>query len=111
MGVAGATPTVCSPASTPMARSCSRYAGPEGASAATTFGFLGSGLANGTVPKRRHQTGLSEQPNFSKLLQVENDGPRRHFFAQNAHHAIAASIAVAHDAGVTRDHENWLTNG
>lgn len=89
-------------------RSCSRYSGPEGASDATTFGFLGSGLANGTVPKRRHQTGLSEQPNFPQLLQVENHGSGRHFFAQNTHHAVTTGIAVAHDAGVARDHEDRL---
>lgn len=89
-------------------RSCSRYSGPEGASDATTFGFLGSGLANGTVPKRRHQTGLSEQPNFPELLQIENHGSRGLFLAQHTHHAIAACIAVAHDAGVARDHKDRL---
>ncbi len=65
-------------------------------------------LADGTVPKRRHQTGLSEQTNFSKLLQVENDRAILRHIAQNAHHAVATGLAMAHDARIARDHEHWL---
>jgi hypothetical protein len=65
-------------------------------------------LADGTVPKRRHQTGLSEQSNFSKLIEVENNSPFFGHFAQNAHHAVAARLAMAHDAGIARDHEHGL---
>jgi hypothetical protein len=75
---------------------------------ATSFGFFGVWLANGTVPKRRHQTGLSEQTNFPKLLQIENYSPRFRNIAQNTHHAVPAGITVFHDSGVARDHENWL---
>ena len=65
-------------------------------------------LSDGTVPKRRHQTCLSEQTNFPELLQVENDGPFSGGIAQDAHHAIAAGIGIAHDAGVARDHKNCV---
>jgi hypothetical protein len=75
---------------------------------ATSFGFFGVWLANGTVPKRRHQTGLSEQTNFPKLSQIENNSPRFGHIAQNAHHAVPAGIGVLHDACIARNHENWL---
>jgi len=65
-------------------------------------------LANGTVPKRRHQTGLSEQPNFPKFLKVKNDGPFSRSIAEETHDAITTSIGVCHDTGGTRDHENWF---
>jgi hypothetical protein len=68
-------------------------------------------LSDGTVPKRRHQTCLSEQTNFPELLQVENDGPLRWGIAQDAHHAIATGIGVAHDARVARNHENSGVRG
>jgi len=34
------------------------------------LGFLGTDLADRTMPKRRHQTGLSEQTNFSQLIKA-----------------------------------------
>jgi hypothetical protein len=63
-------------------------------------------LSDGTVPKRRHQTGLSEQTNFSEFLEVKNDSTGRGGIAQDTHHAIAAGIGVAHDARIARNHEN-----
>ena len=60
------------------------------------------------MPKRRHQTGLSEQTNVAKLLEIENDGPVGGCFAQDAHHAVTAGIGVFHDAGITRNHEDGL---
>jgi len=65
-------------------------------------------LANGTVPKRRHQTGLSEQPNFPKFLKIKNYSTFRGCITQETHDAITTGIGVCHDTGVTRDHENWF---
>ena len=48
------------------------------------MGLREEGLANGTVPKRRHQTGLSEQPNFPKLLEVKYYGA----FSRRIAHAL-----------------------
>jgi hypothetical protein len=71
-------------------------------------GLRDEDLANGTVPKRRHQTGLSEQPNFPKFLKVKNHSPFSRSVAEETHDAITTSIGVCHDAGGTRDHENWF---
>ena len=70
------------------------------------MGLREEDLANGTVPKRRHQTGLSEQPNFPKFLKVKNDSPFRWSIAEESHDAITAGIGVCHDTGGTRNHEN-----
>lgn len=60
------------------------------------------------MPKRRHQTGLSEQTNFSQLIKAQNNGSRVDRLTQNTHHAIATRLGVAHNAGVTRDDKNWV---
>jgi hypothetical protein len=60
------------------------------------------------VPKRRHQTGLSEQPNFPQFLKIKNYSTFRGGIAQETHDAIATGIGVCHDTGVTGDHENWF---
>jgi hypothetical protein len=72
------------------------------------MGLREEGLANGTVPKRRHQTGLSEQPNFSKLLKVKHDSAFGRGIAEETHDAIATCVCISHDTGGTRDHENWF---
>jgi hypothetical protein len=69
-------------------------------------GLREEGLANGTVPKRRHQTGLSEQPNFPKFLKIKNYSTFRRRITQETHDAITTSIGVCHDTGVAGDHEN-----
>lgn len=60
------------------------------------------------MPKRRHQTGLSEQPNFPKLLNVKNDSTFRGGIAEETHDAVTAGIGIGHDTGGARDHENWF---
>jgi hypothetical protein len=64
------------------------------------LGFLGTDLADRTMPKRRHQTGLSEQTNFSKLIEAQNNGSRVGWLAQNTHHAVTTSLGIAHHAGI-----------
>ena len=72
------------------------------------MGLREEGLANGTVPKRRHQTGLSEQPNFPKLLKIKNYSTFRGGIAQETHDAITTGVSICHDTGSTRNHENWF---
>jgi len=71
-------------------------------------GLREEGLANGTVPKRRHQTGLSEQPNFPKFLKVKYYGAFSRRIADKTHDAITTCVCFCHDAGGARDHENWF---
>ena len=70
------------------------------------MGLREEGLANGTVPKRRHQTGLSEQPNFPKLLKVKNYSTFSRRITYKTHDAITTRVCICHDTGGTRDHEN-----
>jgi hypothetical protein len=72
------------------------------------MGLREEDLANGTVPKRRHQTGLSEQPNFPKFLKVKNDSAFSGRIAYETHDAITTRVCFCHDTGGTRDHENWF---
>jgi hypothetical protein len=67
MTVAGATPIRSIPFAIPIARNRSVYA-------AASSRLNGCWLANGTMPKRRHHSGICKQPNCSLLFEVENYG-------------------------------------
>jgi len=70
------------------------------------LGFLGTDLADRTMPKRRHQTGLSEQTNFSQFIEAQNNGSGVGWLTQDTHHAIATGLGITHHAGITRDDKN-----
>jgi hypothetical protein len=72
------------------------------------MGLREEGLANGTVPKRRHQTGLSEQPNFPKFLKIKHDSTFSRRITYKTHDAITTCVCLGHDTRGTRDHENWF---
>ena len=63
-------------------------------------------LANGTVPKRRHHSGICKQPKCSLLLEVENYGSLLCIATHVGDEAVVASRGTAHDAGVATD-DQW----
>jgi hypothetical protein len=65
-------------------------------------------LANGTMPKRRHHSGICEQPECSLLFEVENYGSLLCIATHVGDEAVVASCGAAHDAGVATDHQRAL---
>jgi len=65
-------------------------------------------LANGTMPKRRHHSGICEQPECSLLFEVENYGSLLCIATHMGDKAVVASRGAAHDAGVATDHQRAL---
>ena len=65
-------------------------------------------LANGTMPKRRHHSGICEQPECSLLFEVENYGSLLCIATHVGDKAVVASRGAAHDAGVATDHQRAL---
>ena len=60
-------------------------------------------LANGTMPKRRHHSGICEQPERPLLFEVENYGCFLRIATHVGYEAIVAGSGAAHDAGVATD--------
>ena len=65
-------------------------------------------LANGTVPKRRHHSGICEQPKCSLLFEVENYGSLLCIAAHVGDEAVVASRGTAHNAGIATDDQRAL---
>jgi hypothetical protein len=55
------------------------------------------------MPKRRHHSGICEQPERPLLFEVENYGCFLRIATHVGYEAIVAGSGAAHDAGVATD--------
>jgi len=89
-GSADVTATACSPLSSASERSSLQY-----------------WSAGGTVPKRRHQTSLCEQPHGFLLLEIKDDRSVVTRVDETVHHAVVACRCGRHDTRVATNDE-WF---